>query len=166
MCWINRLFKQVKIPYPEEKPDYIQTLENVDVFQSVGGWLEDYKVPSMHWDWWRSKIIISVAPELTYPAATWEIDGVRYLSVRPEYVNSGVIAHEQAHNSYAILSQDGKEEFAFEYHAVRDTDSLIKLLYSINTYGLTSDIEGHAEIYRYLGYKMPEILKQFYPKLF
>ena len=41
-----------------------------------------------------------------------------------------------------------------------------KLLFSRNTYGLTNDIEGHAEVYRYIGQQMPEQLKQYYPRLF
>jgi len=40
------------------------------------------------------------------------------------------------------------------------------LLYAKNPYGLTNDIEGHAEVYRYIGEKMPEQLKRYYPMLF
>jgi hypothetical protein len=49
---------------------------------------------------------------------------------------------------------------------LKSTDPLIKQLYSINTYGLGSDVEGHAEVYRYIGQQMPAQLKPFYPMLF
>jgi hypothetical protein len=56
--------------------------------------------------------------------------------------------------------------FASLYTTLKASDPLIRLLYSRNTYGLTSDIEGHAEVYRYAGQQMPGQLKQFYPMLF
>jgi len=45
-------------------------------------------------------------------------------------------------------------------------DPLIVYFFSINSYGLTSDIEGNAEVYRYLGDRMPGVLNKYYPRLF
>jgi hypothetical protein len=100
------------------------------------------------------------------PAATWEMGGRRFLAIKPQWLNPGVIAHEQAHNSYALLPPEGKAQFAAVYSRLRGVDPLICLLYSKNRYGLTNDIEGHAEVYRYIGQQMPADLKLFYPRLF
>ncbi len=161
MCF----FKQ-KLPYPEEPPNYIQTVDNISIENTIQNWLIDYFVPKDFWNFWMNKIDIIVDPTISYPAGVWEEAGIRYMEIKPEYLNSGVIAHEQAHNSYALLSDGEKNKFREDYHIEKERNKLIKFLYSINTYGLTSDIEGHAEIYRYLGYKMPEVLKIYYPKLF
>ena len=155
-----------EIPYPEETPDYTRTLDNTRIDEVLNEWLLNYKVPCEYWSFWKTKIVIGVTEAIPYPAQQWEQDGVRHLQVRPEWVNPGVIAHEQAHNSFALLSGVDKQFFSIAYNPLKDTDPLIKLLYSINSYGLTSEIEGHAEIYRYLGGQMPDILKQYYPRLF
>ena len=99
------------------------------------------------------------------PAACYAVGVFRYLDVEPQWLNPGVIAHEQAHNAYALLTDQQKEDFAALYTPFITTDPLIKYLYSRNSYGLTSVIEGHAEIYRYLWDQIPEELKQFYPRL-
>jgi len=168
MCF-EKLFKRkekLSIPHPEEPPDYSQTTENVDLLAVMQSWFEEWRVPDDHHDFWLNQIAIELRADLPYPASTWEENGVRHLAVRPEWLNPGVIAHEQAHNSYALLSDEQKSEFSAVYTPLKDTAPLIKLLYSVNTYGLTSDIEGHAEVYRYLGEKMPAELKPFYPGLF
>jgi hypothetical protein len=64
------------------------------------------------------------------------------------------------------LTGEQKREFSAVYAPLKRKDPLIVYLYSINSYGLTSDIEGHAEVYRYICEKMPEALKIYYPKLF
>jgi hypothetical protein len=86
--------------------------------------------------------------------------------IKPKWLNPGVIAHEQAHNSYALLTPAQKASFSTVYTPLKNTDPLIKLLYSKNAYGLTNDIEGHAEVYRYLGRQMPQQLVPYYPQLF
>jgi len=100
------------------------------------------------------------------PACTWTENHIRVLASLAKWFNVGVIAHEQAHNSYALLSGFDKLMFALIYNCLRPFNSLIKQLYSQNQYGLTSNIEGHAELYRYLGEQMPSILMRYYPKLF
>ncbi len=166
MCWFSRLFKPLKLPYPEEPPDYNQTINTVDIGWVIDCWLFGYYVPPEHWNYWRTMIDIKIDTTINYSAGVWEEGGMRHMRVRPEWLNPGVIAHEQAHNSYALLNDMDKQFFNVAYTPLKTTDPLIKLLYSKNAYGLTNDIEGHAEVYRYIGYKMPEVLKQYYPKLF
>jgi len=154
------------IPYPEEAPDHSKTIENTDLDAALDQWAEKYNVPVEHRDFWKTKIEIKLDAELAYPAATYASGGIRHLVIRPEYVNPGVIAHEQAHNSYALMTEEQKADFSKAYNPIKTTDPLIVLLYSQNKYGLTNNIEGHAELYRYLYDQMPDVLKQFYPKLF
>ncbi len=168
MCkWLNGLFKkQLVLPYPEEKPDYSQTIDNVNVQSVIGKWLVSYFVPEEYWSYWRTKIDIKIVTDISYPAGVWEENEIRHMNARPEWLNPGVIAHEQAHNSLALLPDVEKADLGHNLSVVKEFDPLVKLLFKTNTYGLTSDVECHAEIYRYLGDKMPEVLKRYYPRLF
>ncbi len=134
-------------------------------------------MPRDHWGYWGSHIEISVydawppeqlaigiKPETPAYAIVWNC--TRQIHVLAAWLNAGVIAHEQAHNAWAELTIIQKKDFEAEYAPLIKTDRLIRLLYSQHKYGLTSVIEGHAEVYRYLGQSMPEELKKFYPKLF
>lgn len=154
------------LPHPEEPPDYSHTMANTDLNTALDAWAVKYNVPETWRAFWKTKIIITLDDTIGYPAGTFEQGGIRHLNIRPEWVNPGVIAHEQAHNSYALLTGKQKKDFSAAYTPLKTSDPYIRYLYSTNTYGLTSDIEGHAEIYRYLGERMPEILKQYYPRLF
>ena len=155
-----------RLPHPEELPDYAQTLENIDIDLVFEKWVIEWSVPSEYTDFWRNSIVITVTNDIAYPAQTWEENGKRHLDIKPEWLNPGVLAHEQAHNSYALLTDKEKADFALVYNAIRELDPMIKLLYSINTYGLSNDIEGHAEVYRYIGQQTANPLKKYYPKLF
>jgi hypothetical protein len=165
------------LPHPEEPMNPSATLANTNVESVMTKWLRDWAVPAQYWDYWEKAIDLKVydiyPPSLTAmgikqdtPAGTWEAGGKRFLAVKPSWLNPGVIAHEQAHNSYALLTPSQKTAFAALYNTLKNSDPLIKLLYSKNTYGLTTDIEGHAEVYRFIGQHMPQQLKQYYPKLF
>ena len=164
------------ITHPEEPPDYTKTVDNVDVSDTITQWLVDYDIPNEYWGYWGSMIDIQVYDQYPaymlqwgvkqdYPSFAWESDGKRHIAIKPEYLNAGVLAHEQAHNSFALLTETQKSQFAHHYTLLKDTDPLIKLLYSINPYGLTSDVEAHAELYRFLGWDLPIELHEFYPKL-
>jgi hypothetical protein len=155
------------IPHPEEAPDPSITMDNYDIDVVFDKWMHDYQVPAENHDHWRNVIEIEVTNNLDSPAATWDNPGTgkRHLAVKPAYLNPGVLAHEQAHNSYALLTGQQKRAFSAAYTPLKTSDPLITYLYSINSYGTTSDIEGHAELYRYLCEKMPVVLKKFYPKL-
>jgi hypothetical protein len=163
MC-LAKLFSKPTLPYPEEKANYNNSLTIPEVMNL---WLTNYQVPLDYYDFWRNHIVITLDPTFPYPAGVYEgEDGRRNLIIRPEWLNPGIIAHEQAHNAYALLTPEQQTAFALTYSALITTDKLIKLLYSKNNYGLTSTIEGYAELYRYLGGQMPQTLKPFYPKLF
>ena len=114
----------------------------------------------------KTKIEIKLDNTLPYPAGTYELNGIRHLNIKPEWVNPGVIAHEQAHNSYALLTSEQKTGFTATYTPLKTSNPLLVFLFSKNSYGLTNEIEGHAEIYRYLGAEMPQELKKYFPKLF
>jgi len=168
----------LSLPHPEEPPDYTQTAETADLDNVFDGWFLQWGVPPEHREYWRHAIevlVCNVYPDYLFqwwpyfnpdtPSVTYELAGVRHLLIKPAWLNPGVIAHEQAHNSFALLTLNDFAAFIIAHASLKDTDPLVKLLYSINPYGLTSDVEAHAEIYRYLGQSMPRELKQFYPKL-
>lgn len=158
--------EELSIPHPEEPPDYSRTIENTDLDAVLDEWELNYDVPVGEREYWKTKIEIKLDATIPYPAGTYELNGIRHLTIRPEWVNPGVIAHEQAHNSYALLTSEQKTEFATTYAPIKTSDPLVVFLFHENSYGLTNDIEGHAEIYRYLGAEMPGVLKKYYPKLF
>ena len=163
----NKPNNEFTIPHPEEPPDYTKTVDNSSADKVITQWLQNYNVPVENWDYWRNQIVIQVTDTIPYPAGTFDgDDGKRHLIIRPEYLNAGVIAHEQAHNSYALLTDEQKAEFEATYTPLISTDPYIILLYKTNTYGLTNVVEGHAELYRYLTPKIPQALIPFYPKLF
>lgn len=183
MCkWLKNLFHksppeepEYHLSHPEEPVNYDQTAENISVSSFLDKWLIDWHVPPEFHDYWREAIVITVKPDLTVPingiptvvpAATYKgDDGKRHLDIRPEWLNPGVIAHEQAHNSYALLTDEQILAFHNIYIVLKWQHPLIKFLFSQNSYGLSSDVEGHAEIYRYLEGQIPDTLKPFYPKL-
>jgi hypothetical protein len=165
------------LPHPEEAMNPSATLANTDVMAIITKWLSDWGVPAQYWDYWKTTIdmqvyeiyppsLISMGINQDTPSATWEAGGKRHLAIKPKWLNPGVIAHEQAHNSYALLTLSLKAAFSAVYTPLKNTDPLIKLLYSKNTYGLTNDIEGHAEVYRYISKQMPAQLIIYYPRLF
>ncbi len=162
------------LPHPEEPMNPHATLATVNAAAVLDQWLSQWGVPTQYWDHWRQTIDIQVydvyPPGLGMtqetPAGVWEADGKRHMAIKPQWLNPGVIAHEQAHNSYAYLNAEQKATFSALFSSLKNTNPLMKHLFSINTYGLTNDVEGHAEVYRYIGQEMPSELKQFYPALF
>lgn len=177
--WLSKIFriKTLTIPHPEEDKDDLQTIENTDIGATLSQWLEIWEVPVKYHEFWLTKIVIKLYDvwdsemlakgiQMDTPACAWEVNGQRYLASLAKWFNPGVIAHEQAHNSFALLTGDQKVEFSKVYTPLKTTDPLIKFLYSKNSYGLTSDIEGHADCYRYLEQSLPSVLKVYYPKLF
>jgi hypothetical protein len=169
--------KPLAIPHPEEPMNPAATLANTDLTSIINKWFLDWGVPEQWREYWKQAIdiqvydvypasLLSMGINQETPAATWEADKKRHLAIKPRWLNPGVIAHEQAHNSYALLNSDQKTGFSALYKPLINTDPLIKLLYSKNTYGLSSEIEGHAEVYRYIGQQMPEQLKPYYPGFF
>ncbi|XUX00683.1 MAG: hypothetical protein TUN42_01505 [Dehalogenimonas sp.] len=153
------------------------TLASTDLVATLNKWLMDWEVPVQYWDYWKKAIDVQVYESYpafltasgmsqNTPAGAWDADGKRHLAVKPQWLNPGVIAHEQAHNSYALLTPEQKVAFTNVYSPLKHTDPLVRLLYTKNQYGLTNDVEGHADVYRYLGSQMPSELKTYYPRLF
>ena len=181
LTFLVKLFRptvkeNLTVPHPQEPQNPAQTVANTNLDSVITCWLNDWLVPVDEWDYWPDKVKVKVydscpaeclalgiKPET--PAYTVGIDGIRQLNILASWLSPGVLAHEFAHISYALLSEDDKKSFAVTYHEIKDSEPLIKLLYSQNTYGLTSDVEAHAEIFRYLQGSIPECLKKFYPKL-
>jgi hypothetical protein len=155
--------KKYTLLHPEEQPDYSITMQNYNLDVVFDKWFNDYQVPMDEWDYWRNKIEVDVTDTLSYPAATWDTPNGRHLAVRPEYLNAGIIAHEQAHNSYALLTITDKANFAIDLEPLKKT-GIVQYLFSVNSYGLSNPVESHAEIYRYIS--VPLELRKYYPKLF
>jgi hypothetical protein len=164
------------IPHPEEPVNNSATLANTDTDTIFNKWLSDWIVPSQNHGYWKTAIdiqvydvypasIIAMGISQEIPAATWSADGKRHLAIKTKWFNPGVIAHEQAHNSYWLLKEEKKKQFAIDYKALKKTDRLMKLIFSRQV-TTTDDVEAHAEIYRYLGQYMPAQLKIYYPSLF
>jgi hypothetical protein len=63
------------------------------------------------------------------------------------------------------LKPEEKASYTTEYTNALKTDALLKYLYSQKQYMSTNIIEAHAEVFRYLGNKMPAQLKNYYPEL-
>ncbi|MFA5276681.1 MAG: hypothetical protein WC417_07310 [Candidatus Omnitrophota bacterium] len=160
------------LPHPQEPNDNSVTLANIDIPLILAEWLSSYDVPLEYHDYWLSMIIVEAVDNYPSwliisndtPACSFDLNGVRHVMGHPAWLNPGVIAHEQAHNSYALLTDEQETAFSLAYTPLKDTDPMIKFLYSQNNYGLKNDIEGHAELYRYGC--VPEILKSYYPKLY
>lgn len=147
------------LPYPEEPPDPNLNLTGQQLLQLF---FAKYFIPEVHWNFWKSVTVI-VDKTLSFPAGM--VSETKTLYLKPEYANAGILAHEFSHLSYALLTNDQKNNFVPEYARALQTDALLKLLSSRNQYMKSSIIEAHAEIFRYIGNKMPELLKKYYPKL-
>uniref|UniRef100_A0A6M3KKL1 Uncharacterized protein n=1 Tax=viral metagenome TaxID=1070528 RepID=A0A6M3KKL1_9ZZZZ len=141
-------------------PNYSATVENTDITAVINQWLKDWNVIS--YEYWGT-VDIKLSTEYSYAACTFA--ETKQMFVRPEWCSPGVIAHEAAHISYSLLSSEEKHQFNLLYRPLITTDPYITLLYSQNNYGLVNDVEGHAEIYRYICEKLPYELKGFYPNL-
>ncbi len=163
----------LKLPHPEETMNMNATIENVnpaDLRYIINKWIYDWKVPAEYIPFWCS-INITLVTGLTIlyngqfmqvPAATWVEE--RRMELDPKWCNPGVLAHEFAHISYSLLTPEQKAQFSAKFYYLRDTDLLT--LFEQKPYGLTNDMEGHADTYRYMGEGMPQELKVFYFQLF
>jgi hypothetical protein len=147
------------LPYPEEPPDFTLNISGPQLLQLF---FNKYFIPEEHWNFWRSVTVV-VDKTLSFPAGM--VSETKTLYLKPEYANAGILAHEFSHLSYALLNQDQKNNFVPDYARALQTDGFLKLLSSQNQYMKTSVVEAHAEIFRYIGNKMPDYLNKYYPKL-
>jgi hypothetical protein len=177
---ILKLFQKPKLPHPEEPPNPAQTMENTNPVAIMEKWFDSYNVPVGNRQYFRDWLIVKLVKPLNYtyiengityikevPSMTYWDGTVRHIDIEPEYCNPGVFAHEAGgHGAYALLSSGQKVDFNILFDSMKNTDPKLVYLWSVNNYGLSSDVEGHAETYRYWGNLMPECLKQYYPRLF
>ena len=165
------------LPHPEEDEDTTQTAANTPVSDVFQVWFDSWHVPGRHHDYWRNAIdvqvydaypqsVLNMGVDAAVPGVSWEAGGRRHYACLATWFNPGVTAHEQAHNSYALLTEQQKVEFSIALQALRTTDPLMVLMFRQHPYAATNDVETHAEIYRYIGEQMPQQLKQYYPRLF
>ena len=159
---INKMInvQPLALPYPEEAPDYTRTITGEELLRDF---FTGYFIPEVYWNFWR-RVTIIVDKTLAYPAGM--ISETKTLLLSPEYATPGILAHEFSHLSYSELNPNKIASFTAEYNSILQTNELLKFLYSQKPYMKTNIIEAHAEIFRYLGNKMPEQLKKYYPKLF
>jgi hypothetical protein len=173
MCikWFINLFNTpepppVTLPHPHNAshtPDQ-------DSGQMMEEFLTHWNVPETYKDFWRG-IPVTVMDGYIYPASWQDADGnpLTYsdekLTFDEAWDDEGVCAHECAHVSWEFLTPAQRDAFATLHDYYKNVDPYMKLLYSINTYGLTNSNEAHSEIFRYIGDKMPLELKKFYPRL-
>lgn len=150
------------LPHPEESPNYANTIHNVDLQGVVNKWLVDWNVPSNYWEFWHS-VTVLIKADSPYIAATWSDQKLMW--VQPPWCNPGVIAHEMSHISYWHLSAVNHHLFNTTWRQYQ-SDPYMHLLVTQRPNTGVSDIEAHAEIYRFLGIHMPAGLKQYYPYLF
>ncbi len=159
------------LTHPEEPANPEATVDNVDVSATFMKWLRDWMVPQEQRVLW-SKVIIELNPNNPYGAACsyyWEIPP--RVVFKPAYLNPGAMAHEFAHYEYfERLTLDQQETFSATYQQLMLTDPLLQLMrdqkpYVQMNFSKNFDVEGHAEVYRYLGDKMPAELRIFYPDL-
>ncbi len=151
------------IPHPEEPPNDLATVDNVSMDNVLAKFFAKYNISLDNQVFWQGMKFI-LDPAYQYPAGTVAQNMTMWL--QPRYANPGVLAHELAHVSWNLLTGWEKSSFGMFHDAAKLNDPLVKLLYSKNRYGLTSQTEGHAELARYLGRQMPKELLKFYPKIF
>lgn len=150
------LFKKNKLPHPEESR---LTTPVTDITAVREKWMKVYRVPVAYLEYWRG---VKITLDDSVPFAWCSSEEIR---INPYWANPGVLAHEAAHRSYSFLNKDEKSAFAVEHERQKVNSPMVRLLYSINQYGLSSPIEGHGECYRYLCTDMPKSLQLYYPKL-
>lgn len=166
MCWakVQGLFRKevpLAIPHPEEAMNPLATVENTDLQKTVSKWLVDWQVPPKSYPFLQT-VRIELVANLGFPEVT--VSQIRLMQVDPRWCVPGVLAHGHAHISYSLLSQPEIAGFAVAFNeALRDP--LMLLMVAQHPYAKSNIVEGHAEVYRYLGLKMPAALKAYYPLL-
>ena len=169
---ILKLFQKTKLPHPEEPKNPAQTMENTYPAAIMEKWFDSYNVPVENRDYFRNWLVVKLVKPLMFgwtevPAMTYWDGTVRHIDIEPEYCNPGIFAHEAGgHGAYALLSASQQADFTVLFDSMKNTDPKLVYLWSVNNYGLSDNVEGHAEVYRYWGDAMPEVLKIYYPKLF
>jgi hypothetical protein len=150
------------LPYPEEPQDTTRTINNTFAGDLIRKWFSDYNVPIIHQHYWVADINIEISLRYSSPGAT----GGGHIYIRPDWANSGVLAHEACHIVWGdLLSVDERMNFESLFNLNLITSDLLKLAWETKPYMRTNIVESHADCYRYLGRYMPDNLKPYYPNL-
>jgi hypothetical protein len=150
------------IPHPEEPPDTNATVATTDMGKVLQDFFITYEVPEKFWSFWQTVKFV-VDPDYQYTAATSAQTMTMW--IQPQFANPGVMAHELCHVSWNMLTDAERIKFDWNFAESLVGDALVMLLDRQNSYMNTSNIEGHAELFRFLGNAMPAELFQYYPKL-
>lgn len=153
--------EELELPYPEEPVDYTQTINNTDPSIAFNAWKTNYAVPVQYHSFWDNVSLV-VTNQIEACSQTWQAE--KKVEIRPEWCNSGVLAHELAHISQWELQKNNQwETFVNTWRQYLD-HPLLSLLYYRRLVDVP-DYECYPEIYRFLGHQMPGVLKPFYPYL-
>ncbi len=133
--------------------------------------LVQWHIPEVWHPWWKS-IPTELVVDYQYPASWQDADGNpltmqdQVIKFHQHWDTPGVCIHEMGHVSWEFLTSQEKQQFANLHDFYKDKDPYLKLLYSINTYGLTNPNEAHSEWLRYIGIEyMPVEVRKFYPRM-
>lgn len=149
------------LPHPQEAGYPSATPECIDIDLVRSQWLDKWAVVDPIW--WIDNLKIKLDTSVEYAHTHMES---MTIDLNPKWANKGVLAHEAAHIVWGnLLSYKQKSDFQTYFYKAKTSDILVQHLFSINPYGAYTAIEGHAEIYRYIGDQMPWYLKEYYPRL-
>jgi hypothetical protein len=152
----------VPLPHPEEPANISATISNVDLPYVMHDWLFTWAVPEDSWLFWTTFIHLYLDNTVPFAQTNAQLAQIFF---NPIWCNKGTLAHEVAHVVWSkLLVSNEKSAFILDLARAKE-EPIVKDLFSRNPYGLTSNVEAHAEIYRYLGDKMPDYLKKYYPRL-
>jgi hypothetical protein len=167
--WILDLFNRKPrfvIPHPEEPQNEDATSDNTDMATTREGWFLAWDVPIEHRLFWTTDVTIELSGQQSGTYIQPKIINLNFKQANP-----GVLAHEAAHVSYGLLSDLEKVAFEDAFIEAISVDGIVKYLYNLperwymGTISGGFHIEGHADVYRFLGGMMPAELKRFYPRL-
>lgn len=186
MCkWLTNLFKKkltgaippaLVLPHPEEPGNPQATAAAVNIIAVRQAWYDGWRV-SLNGRGLFNPVTLNLVENLAivYNGALVKVPAATYaellrIDIDPKWANPGVLAHESQHIFYSWLTEDQRLKFAAEYFGMAETGDAMLSLVVRHMAGRdpswVSDIrEIYADIYRYLGDKMPESLKPFFPNM-
>lgn len=163
----HNVLTKCKLPYPEEAP--FEKPLDISARALVKGFLEAYKVPGEYHDYWLDDVVSISNPlvilyrgvYINAPAATFD----RKVRLDGCWLNNGVLAHEFAHISYSLMPLDKRYEFNNLFKTSAHGYWYVHSMFMQKPYGYYNPVEGHADMFRYLGKDMPDVFKKYYPRL-
>ena len=179
MCWLKRLVKPpvYTIPYPEESPDLNATTLNTSVPQTLDRLFSSRNTQFELRAFWFSityELVDNLHVEIDYGSYVLSVkvaaaaySELLLVKVDPHYCNPGVLGHENAHIEFYFLSDELVAEWPDRLEEAVQLDPLLSYLWNLpeRSYMRSDIIEAHADVYRFLGDKVPLSLWKFYPHL-